>query len=353
MAAEKSPYHEIYLRAAGAVAFVAVETADGQPGLGSCFHIGDGIFITARHVVDDVTIKEIATTKSARLAEEAGGGTVAPRYLGIVDGPHYGDDDLDIAVFKVDLTGAALPKIAVSGHVEYDLDEHDLILSDLVIIGYPRVPMTTVPVQVATIGQINAVARLWHSRASRFIASTMARGGFSGGVALDRDGRAIALVTESLGEGGSLVETGYTSLLSISTAVDLAVEKYGFSVHGTGPGRYDREMLVGFRFQRPETQTLSSYAYDAEVFVYDDDRDVFVQFTCDSEEALEAAIAAFAAVAPLCPEEEGAPDKGIFLPAANPSARLLVAAAEAARDTLVAAGYKEFLAGRSKWQLKT
>ncbi|HEF4840434.1 TPA: hypothetical protein SAO52_005228 [Burkholderia vietnamiensis] len=71
--AEKSAFQETYVRAAGAVAFVAIVDYKGDEGIGSAFHIGDGIFVTARQVIDDVTIKEIATGEwhGARLTADA------------------------------------------------------------------------------------------------------------------------------------------------------------------------------------------------------------------------------------------------------------------------------------------
>jgi S1-C subfamily serine protease len=43
------------------MAYVAVRGKDGQEGIGSAFHVGDGVFVTARHVVEEKAIREIAT----------------------------------------------------------------------------------------------------------------------------------------------------------------------------------------------------------------------------------------------------------------------------------------------------
>lgn len=295
---DKNTYQETYIRAAGAIAFIAIIDSNGDEGIGSAFHIGDGIFITARHVIDGVTIKEIATTKSAHLSEETAGKASPPRWFEIIDGPYYGPDELDVAVFRVDLGETPLPAIMVSQHTDYALEENDLILSDVLIVGYPPIPFTIVPIQVVTLGQINAVVRVHHSKVMHFIASATARGGFSGGVALDTSGTALALVTESLGKHDAPVETGYMSLLSIEPAVDLAAEKFGFSTHGSYPGRYS-DTLFAAKFSNPNARPLNSFIYDASLYVYDDDRDVFVEFNCGDEALLTAALATFNAITPL------------------------------------------------------
>lgn len=347
----KNRFHETYTRAAGAVAYVAIIDEKGDEGIGSAFHIGDGVFVTARHVVDGVTIKEIATTKSAHLREGAEDKMVPPRLLTIVDGPYFGRDDLDLAVFKVDLGSTPLPSITVSDHTDYSLSENDLVLSDVLIVGYPPIPFTTVPCQVVTLGQINAVVRVWHSTVLHFIASAMARGGFSGGVALDQSGVALALVTESLGQGHMPVETGYMSLLSIEPAVDLAAEKFGFSTHGSYPGRYS-DALFAAKFSNPSGRSLSSFIYDASIYIYDDDRDVYVEINCSDEALLSEAVSTFDALTPLYLEEtEGSP--GFYMPKENPPAELLIKAGEAVAHIFESAGYKTVAVERSQWQLKS
>jgi hypothetical protein len=348
---EKNRFYETYVRAAGAVAFVTIINAEGDEGIGSAFHIGDGVFVTARHVVDGVTVKEIATTKSGHLNEEAGGTVVPPRRLDIVDGPYFGPDGLDLAVFRIGLGTTPLPAIAVSQHTDYSLGENDLVLSDILVVGYPPIPFTTVPCQVVTLGQINAVVRVRHSPVLHFIASAMARGGFSGGVALDQSGVALALVTESLGQGDMPVETGYMSLLSIEPALDLAAEKFGFSAHGSYPGRYS-DTLFAAKFTDPSCRSLSSFIYDASVYVYDDDRDVFVEINCSNEALLTEAVSTFSAVTPLS-RHDVIDGTVLYRPKENPSAELLVRGGETVAALFESVGYKRTALERSQWQLKS
>ncbi|MDU8502447.1 hypothetical protein RYB01_25135 [Pseudomonas syringae] len=52
-----------YRKYCGAVAYIAVLDDSENEGIGSAFHVGEGIFVTAKHVVKGKKIKEIATTK--------------------------------------------------------------------------------------------------------------------------------------------------------------------------------------------------------------------------------------------------------------------------------------------------
>jgi hypothetical protein len=56
--------HGVALNAAGIEAVGDAREQAGQfaQTIGTCFHIGDGVFITARHVVEGNTIAKVATT---------------------------------------------------------------------------------------------------------------------------------------------------------------------------------------------------------------------------------------------------------------------------------------------------
>jgi V8-like Glu-specific endopeptidase len=52
-------------RARSAVAYVEVNDTDG-PSIGTAFHVGEGMFVTAAHVVKDKEIIKIGTTVPCR-----------------------------------------------------------------------------------------------------------------------------------------------------------------------------------------------------------------------------------------------------------------------------------------------
>lgn len=344
-----SALQEIYLRAAAAVVLVCV-VKDGDEHCGTAFHVGDGVFVTARHVVEGVEIKEVASTKSIHLGEESGGKYYPPRRFEIVDGPFFGADNLDVAVFRVDLGDTPLPRISVSSHTDFTFKEEDVVLSEVLIVGYPPIHNTNVPSQVAVSGQVNAIVRLRHSHALHFIASAMARGGFSGGVAINTAGLAIGLVTESQTQFGMPTELGFMSLLSIEHAVDLAIEKFEFCPYNDGPGRYS-ETLFGANFVKATDRPLSSLIYDASVLVHDDDRDVFVEVKCGDQALLAEALHAFHTITPIRRHDL---ESGhvLYTPRENPPAKVLLQAAEAVTALFQERGYRMLPAERSRWQLQ-
>ena len=64
MSKEEINFKKLYIESSSAIAFIAViDDKTEKEGIGTAFHVGEGIFVTARHVVEGKEIKEIATTK--------------------------------------------------------------------------------------------------------------------------------------------------------------------------------------------------------------------------------------------------------------------------------------------------
>ncbi len=55
--------HDLFVKYGPAMVYVAVKSADGLESIGPAFHVGEGAFVTARHVVEAKTILRIATTQ--------------------------------------------------------------------------------------------------------------------------------------------------------------------------------------------------------------------------------------------------------------------------------------------------
>ncbi len=349
---------KLYAQYAGAVAYIDVEDAEKKRGIGSAFHIGDGIFITAKHVIEGKNILEVATTKRIELIQgsqdESGEPDVTlidPAVLSIVAGP-YEDEFDDVAVFKVDFEGLLLPAIKLGSHTTHEVSENEFVLSNVIVIGYPPIPFTTTPNQVVASGQVNAVIDVRHSKYVHFVLSTMARGGFSGGVALTESGFALGLITESLGYGESLVETGYMSVLSIDAAVSLAVKHFDFDLRGNGVYR-DEDSLIEVKMVNNSLKRLNSRLHNACVYVYDDDRDVFMEFVCDDLPLLQRAFDVFNEVTPIYKVQSMSKDTLLFAqPIKNPPAAVLIQAAEAVKEHFESCGYFELSTKRNTWQLR-
>lgn len=43
----------------GCIAFIETTNSQGDVGIGTCFHVGDGVFVTARHVIEGRNMTEI------------------------------------------------------------------------------------------------------------------------------------------------------------------------------------------------------------------------------------------------------------------------------------------------------
>lgn len=209
---------------APAVAYVSVELPNGDQSIGSAFHVGNGVFITARHVVDGCKILEVANTIKRYVPDESGNTTVHgvegrfrvvhPSKGRVVREPlFHPDDSVDVAVLVVEELDC--PAIPLGSHLDDWINDDAFSLAQVVVMGYPPVPFSKKPTLIASRAEVNAIIDKYTGGHPHFIISAMARGGFSGGPCLIESDFALGVVTESLVESDASVESGYMAVVTI------------------------------------------------------------------------------------------------------------------------------------------
>ena len=185
-----------YRQFRGSVAYVEVEGTDGTRGIGSAFHVGDGVFATARHVIEGKVIRQVATVQPHRWPLHVDmnrgideWGELGP-FGGLPERTLLPDDDSDVALLHVP-EAKALPFLPMPPPSVKAFD--GFVLQAATVMGFPRVPLSRdPPVLVALNAEINAVIQKYTDGHDYLIVSSMARGGFSGagdasGVSTDAD----------------------------------------------------------------------------------------------------------------------------------------------------------------------
>jgi hypothetical protein len=217
----------MYERLSPAVAFVETRNSKGDIGIGTCFHVGDSAWVTARHVVQDREVLSIGVTAP-------GGSQIARRWAG----PYFHPEPaIDVAVLRIDDFDA--PVIDLGGHLD-DWFNDDFVMWRVLTMGYPPIPRVREPYLVSVTGEVNAIVERPHEVPHpHFIVSGTPRGGFSGGpVVTIAEGAefALGLVTESLGTKSLPLELGFFAVLTVEP-IYVCLGK-----HGLLP-RKDRELF--------------------------------------------------------------------------------------------------------------
>lgn len=226
-------FQELYLRYCNAVALVEIQRADGSIGCGTAFHIGEGVFVTARHVVEGNKILSIETTTRGYHRDFRGGneeydGRKYKQYERekgqLVSGPHFSSiGDADVAILVVQGIDAPRIKLSLDSY-DYLFVDEEVILSEVLIMGYPPIPFSDGPRMVASRAEVNTVIDKYIGGAPYFLISSTARGGFSGGPCLGVDGKALGLVTESLVKNNQPEENGFMAVLTVKPIIWCLVE---------------------------------------------------------------------------------------------------------------------------------
>lgn len=216
------------------MAYIAVQKPNGDQGIGSAVHVGEGVFVTARHVVEGCEILEVARTDRAYVpleGEEAANARVflqtpdgesqpvhwvSEGILQISKGPFYhSDPGVDIAVFTVTEIDPRTPFIRLGDHLDDWLGQHDFMPSEAIVLGYPPIPLTIEPVLVGARAEVNAMIDRRDVPHVHFVLSSMPRGGFSGGVAVLESGIALGIVTSSLMVDAAPAELGFMTVVGV------------------------------------------------------------------------------------------------------------------------------------------
>lgn len=213
---------ELYAEYNAAVLPVVVKDENGDPGIGSAFHVGSGSFVTARHVVEGMVdcCVEVDSFRHDRPLQEALQDKEYSRFELIALQPFFhSDNDIDVAVFSIP-TLSDLPRIPLGGHLDDWINDDQFVLNEVLVLGYPPIPLAKSNILVAARSQINAVVDLSVVKHVHFVVSTMARGGFSGGVVLSEWGVAMGMVTSSLLRSHVPEELGYMTVLSVEPILE-------------------------------------------------------------------------------------------------------------------------------------
>lgn len=135
---------DIYHKCRRSVAYVTVETSDGSESIGTAFHIGQGYFVTAKHVLEKNRILEVCLTQPLSVIEDPHGDPLAelerPRLLTIVSSPTFAEGDVDVAVFQVE-EYEGVPAISLSSAQGIYRTEDQALLFRVLCIGYPPIPL--------------------------------------------------------------------------------------------------------------------------------------------------------------------------------------------------------------------
>lgn len=224
---------DLYRSYAGAIARVRVRTRSGDESVGAAFHVGSGVFVTARHVVEDNQILEVATVVRHVVDDPDGnvhlgdrrGRFIEARAGQITSGPHmHPDDTVDVAVFLVNDLRAA-PHVELGGHLNDWINGDEFVLWEGAVFGFPIVPQSRDSNLFAARAEVNTFVDKYVGCTSHphFVISAMARGGYSGGPFIiaqpDKErghaGWCLGVVTESLLMNGMVAETGFLTVLTV------------------------------------------------------------------------------------------------------------------------------------------
>ena len=173
------------------MARVVVRDAKGDLANGAAFHIGDGYLVTARHVVEHGAVELVEPEQAM------------PRALTIAKTFVADDPRIDLAVLETDFSLEHFLQRTTIVEGEYvrprtdfiPLGDHlddwlgdEPVLSGVLTMVYPRIPLSSGTRLIASTGEVNGVIDRYDEPHVHFVVSTLGRGGFSGGPVISEFG---------------------------------------------------------------------------------------------------------------------------------------------------------------------
>ena len=193
---------------------VAIEVLlpNGEVAMGTGFHVGEGVFLTARHVLEGNIINAILAKAPGVLMtpdEIAAGLTLMGEPV------FHPDQNVDVAAFRVSDLISDTPVLQLGGHYDDWINDEQWLLSEAIAFGYPPIPSARDAILVVDRVRVNAVVDTYRDHYVRFVVSGAPRGGFSGGPVYHEWGFVLGMITESLERQGEAPSSGYLTVLSI------------------------------------------------------------------------------------------------------------------------------------------
>jgi len=206
---------------------------------GTGFHIGEGVIVTAKHVLEKYKLKEIV-------------GHFEDREYNLKDIVYPDDKNLDLALLITDFTLADYmsKKYKMPPMIPKSIKKHDSIplswyltdkvgkeieLMKVLVFGYPKVPFSAKSDLIVTTGEVNAFIKKYGEVAPYFIISIPPRGGYSGGPVISESGHVFGIMTESLYEKDKGHESGFFAVTPVDGLLKFMKQK------GINPNGFNEE----------------------------------------------------------------------------------------------------------------
>ncbi|MBU0473946.1 MAG: serine protease [Bacteroidetes bacterium] len=170
-----------------------------EKGIGTGFLISPNRVATAKHVVDDLKDFKIQFENDPNVYEVSN--IIRPTLI----------NDLDLAIIE-------LPE-NVKGIEPFTTEIDRNILEEIVVLGYPPIPMSDDAYLIASKGEVSAIISKYTNDIQHLIISTFVRGGNSGGPIINRRGDVIGIVTENLYNKINHEEDGLNEGLGFSAGI--------------------------------------------------------------------------------------------------------------------------------------